>query len=182
MTQEPTAPRNPAAALEQTARFLHDAVEAQGQAIGRAQSWSTDLMAAYREQIEEYNALLQGVNRSLRAMEQLVESQAKATRAMAESLDASRELVNTAVVANRRSLDRVESLLGSMVQQATRQLEAVGNQMQASESMISGPLAAQNAAYLALTREWTDAFNNFLSGTRADERASEGEDGRKDPA
>ncbi len=178
MTQEPTAPRDAAAAFEQMGRLFHDAVEAQGQAVNRAQGWSTDIMAAYREQVEEYNALLKGVNRSLRAMEELVESQTKATKAMSESLDASRELVNTAVAANQRSLDRVESLLASMVQQSTRQLEVLSSQMQASQSMVPGPLAAQNAAYLALAREWTDAFNNFLSGTRADEGSSGAEDGR----
>ena len=178
MTQEPTAPRDPAAAFEQMSRFLRDAVEAQGQAVNRAQGWSADLMAAYREQVEEYNALLKGVNRSLRAMEELVESQTKATQAMSESLDASRELVNTAVAANQKSLDRVESLLASMVQQTTRQLEVLGGQMQAGQSVVSGPLAAQNAAYLALTREWTDTFNKFLGGARADEGSTGAEDGR----
>ncbi len=178
MTQEPTAPQNPAAAVEEIGRFLRDGVEAQGQAMSRAHGWSGDLMAAYREQVEEYNTLLQGVNRSLRAMEELVESQTKATKAMTDSLDASRELVKTAVAANQRSLDRVESLLASMVQQATRQLEVLGSQMQAGESMVSGPLATQNAAYLALTREWTDAFNSFLSGTRAKERSTGAEDVR----
>jgi DNA repair exonuclease SbcCD ATPase subunit len=165
MTDVPEAPRTAGgAAFEPIAAFLREAAEAQSQAMSMAQGWSMNVMAAYREQMEEYNAMLQSVSRSLRAMEELVESQTKAAKALGESLDASRQLVDTAVASNQKSLERVETLVTGMVDQVNGQLKALRDQAQVTESMVTGPFAAQNAAYLKMARDWMDTFNSYLGG------------------
>jgi hypothetical protein len=178
MTEEPGSPWSAGgAAFEPIASFLRDAVKAQEDAMSQAQTWSVNVMAAYREQADEFNAMLQAVNRSLLAMEELVQSQTKATRALGESLEASRQLVDTAVTSNQRSLERLESLVKGMVDQVGGQLQALGHETPTTGSVESGPLAAPNEAYLTMARAWMDAFNSFLGGTggkRPDPGTAEG--------
>jgi hypothetical protein len=175
MGEERETPRNrDGAGFETAAGFLADMAKAQGEALSQVQNWSVAAMAAYRQQAEEYNGLLQAVNRSLeaaeqgqRAMTELADSHMKATKALNDSVDASRDLVSKAVASNRQSLDRLESLVTAMVQQVGSQVAALGDQMPTAESIAAGPFAAQRAAYLEVTRTWMDAFNNVLGGGAA---------------
>jgi hypothetical protein len=168
---------------EWPAAFLGEVIKAQGMAMSQAQNWSIEVMAAYRQQAEEYGAVLQAVNRLLQAAERsqlamadLAESHAKATKALSDSVDASRELVSTAEASNRKGLERLESLVTGMVEQVGGQVATLSEQMPMTSSTVTGPLAAQNAAFSELTRTWMDAFNSLLSGGIAGRRdAGQGE-------
>jgi hypothetical protein len=181
MTDERESP-GASGGFQPSATFLNDIIKAQGRAMSTVQNWSIDVMAAYRQQAEEYNGFLQAVNRSLqaaeesqRAMAELAESHAKAMKALSDSVDASRDLVNTAADSNRVSLERLESLMTDMVKEVGGQVAAFGNQMPAAESIAAGPLAAQNSAYMELTRNWMDAFNSLLGGGAAGGQGAEPE-------
>ena len=158
------------------ATFVNEVFKAQAQAMSQAQSWSLDAMTAYREQAEAYNSLLQALNRTLaaaersqRALVELAESHAKAAQALTDGVSASRELVSTAEASNRKSLERLETLVTGMVEQAAAQVAALGSQT-LPESFTAGPLAAQNAAYQELTRTWAQAFTSMLGSGGAPEQ------------
>jgi hypothetical protein len=70
----------------------------------------------------------------------------------------------------------VESLVTGMVDQVNAQMKALRDQAQLGESMAAGPLAAQNAAYLQLSRDWMDAFTGMLGGAPAKRTDADGED------
>ena len=177
MTDQPGNARSAGSAgFEPFAAFLRGAAEAQMEAVRLAQRWSTETMETYQEQAKEYHAMLEAVNRSLRAMEELMESQTKATQALRESVDAARNLVDTAAASNRKGLERMESHVSGMVEQVDRQLQALRQQAQLGDSLTTGPLAAQNAAYAQLTRDWMEAFSGLLTGRTAQQQDDPGTD------
>jgi hypothetical protein len=175
MTDGQTTPGDAeTAASDLMTTFLREALEAQQRAISQAQDWSISTMAAYREQAEEHTALLRAVDRSLRATEDLLESQARATKALSESLDASRQLMETLVGSHQRGMDRLERMIAVAVEQVGGQLQASTPRPGLADSG-SGPFAAQNAAYLNLTKDWLDALNGFMGGglaARANDESS----------
>ena len=88
-----------------------NAVEAYERTLTLVQSWFEGILATYKEQAESYGAMLRSVDTSLRALEQVVESQAKITKALGESLDASRQVVTRprARISTARSASRPSS-------------------------------------------------------------------------
>ena len=59
-----------------------NAVEAYERTLTVVQNWFEGILATYKEQAEGYGAMLRSVDTSLRALEQVVESQAKITQAL----------------------------------------------------------------------------------------------------
>jgi hypothetical protein len=164
MTDRPTRSADAAQAVaDPMTRFFRDAIEAQERAVTQAQSWAVNIMSAYREQAEDHSALLQSVNRSLRAAEDLLESQTKATKALSESLEASRQLMETLAGSHQRGLDRLQAMVTDAVEQVSGRLQPPAPPAGASDTPTS-PLNAPNATYLQLTNEWLDALNRFMSG------------------
>lgn len=150
-----------APALESMGAMAQSAVKAYEQSLNLVQAWSDGIMATYREQSESYLAMLRSVDKSLRAMEQVVESQAKTTQALAESLTASREVVTGAMNSNQQSTERVETYVNNVLEMLTGQLETLRSQVDLGQSMMSSPVAGQNAV-LKMTQDWTDAYRRML--------------------
>lgn len=153
-----------AAGLESMGAMARSAMEAYERTLNLMQTWSEGIMATYREQTEGYAAMLVSMDKSLRAMEQVVESQAKTTKAMAESLDASRQVVTSAMRSNEHSTERVEAFVTEVLGVLTGQLEAVRSQVDLGQTMMSAPVAGQQA-FVKMTQDWTEAYSRLLGAT-----------------
>jgi hypothetical protein len=142
--------------------MAYDAVRAQQRTLELAQGWSETLVATLKEQAETYGVLLRSVNASLLAMEQAVKSQAQVTQALADSLEASRQIVQTATDTHQHSFERVETFVGGMLEVLSSQLQALRTQINLSREMFSDPVSAQGDVFLKMTQDWTDAYSQLL--------------------
>lgn len=164
MTNTADNPWGPAAGLESMGAMARSTIEAYERTLTMMQTWSEGIMATYREQTESYGAMLVSVDKSLRAMEQVVENQAKTTKALAESLDASRSVVSAAMKSNQHSTERIEAFVTEVLGVLNGQLEAVRSQVDFGQTMLSAPMAGQ-AAFAKMTQDWTEAYSRLLGAT-----------------
>ena len=72
-------------ALDAMGGLAVNAVESYERTLNLVQNWFEGIMATYKEQTESYGAMLRSVDTSLRALEQVVETQAKTTKALARA-------------------------------------------------------------------------------------------------
>jgi len=165
MTNPAENPWGSAPGLESMGAVARSAVEAYERTLKLMQTWSEGIMATYREQTESYAAMLVSVDKSLHAMEQVVENQAKTTKALAESLDASRQVVTAAMKSNQHSTERIETFVSGVLEVLTGQLEAIRSQVDLGQTMLSTPVTDQGALFLKMTQDWTDAYSRLLSST-----------------
>jgi hypothetical protein len=93
----------------------------------------------------------------------VVEGQAKITKALGESLDASRQVVSAATNSNQHSTERIETFVGDVLAVLTGQLESLKKQVDIGQTMLSDPLSAQRAMFLKMTQDWNDAYGRMLS-------------------
>jgi hypothetical protein len=98
-------------------------------------------------------------------MEQVVENQAKTTKALAESLDASRQVVDAAIKSNQHSTERVETFVTEVLEVLSGQLEAIRSQVDLGQTMLSTPMAEQGALFVQMTQDWTKAYSRLLDAT-----------------
>ena len=142
-----------------------NAVEAYERTLNLVQSWFEGILATYKEQAESYGAMLRSVDASLRAVEQVVEGQAKITKALGESLDASRQVVTAATSSNQHSTERIETFVGEVLAVLNGQLQALKSQVDIGQTMLSDPMSTQSAMFLKMTQDWSDAYGRMLSAT-----------------
>lgn len=153
----------PVPGLESLGAMVGNAVESYERTLNLVQSWFEGIMATYREQAESYGAMLRSVDASLHALEEVVEGQAKITKALGESLDASRQVVTAATNSNQHSTERVETFVADVLTVLTGQLEALKNQVDIGKTMLADPVSAQSAMFLKMTQDWSDAYGRMLS-------------------
>ena len=91
-------------------------------------------------------------------------SRSFSTKALAERLDASRQVVTTAIKSNQHSTERVEAFVTEVMGVLTGQLEAVRSQVDLGQAMLSAPAAGQQA-FVKMTQDWTEAYSRLLSAT-----------------
>jgi hypothetical protein len=151
--------------FESLGGMVDNAVESYERSLNLVQSWFEGILATYKEQAESYGAMLRSVDASLHALEEVVEGQAKITKAMGESLDASRQVVTAATNQNQNSTERIEKFVGDVLGVLTGQLQALKNQVEIGQSMMSDPMSTQSALFLKMTQEWSDAYGRMLSAT-----------------
>lgn len=149
--------------LESVGMFVDEAIQAQERALEMTQGWSESVLGTLKEQADGYSALLRSVDASLRAMEQAITSQAQTTKALAESLEASRQVVGTAMDAQQHSIDRVESFVTGMLDVLTGQRHALRTRVEIGQAMLSDPAVAQGAAFLKMSQDWVDAYGRLLN-------------------
>ena len=111
--------------------------------------------------------MLRSVDASLRAMEKAVSSQAETTKALAESLEASRQVVTSATRSQQRSVEQVESWVDGMLTALDQQLRAIRAQVEAGQALATNPAAAQGEAFLAMTQEWMEAYRRLATSAPA---------------
>ena len=149
--------------VESLGGMVSGAVESYERTLNLVQNWFEGILATYKEQAESYWAMLRSVDASLHALEEVVEGQAKITRALGESLDASRQVVSAATNSNQHSTERIETFVGDVLGVLTGQLQALKNQVDIGQTMLSDPLSAQSAMFLKMTQDWNDAYGRMLS-------------------
>ena len=153
----------PVPGLESLGGMVSNAVESYERTLNLVQNWFEGILATYKEQAESYGAMLRSVDASLHALEEVVEGQAKITRALGESLDASRQVVSAATNSNQHSTERIETFVGDVLAVLTGQLESLKKQVDIGQTMLSDPLSAQSAMFLKMTQDWNDAYGRMLS-------------------
>jgi len=151
--------------LESLGGMVDNAVESYERTLNLVQSWFEGLLATYKEQSDSYGAMLRSVDASLHALEEVVEGQAKITRALGESLDAQRQVVTAATTSNENSTERIEKFVGDVLGVLTGQLQALKSQVEIGQSMMADPVSTQSALFLKMTQDWTDAYGRMLSAT-----------------
>ena len=85
------------------------------------------------------SAIPRSVDASLHALEEVVDGQAKITNALAESLDASRQVVTAATSSNQHSTERIETPVSDVLAVLTGQLDALKSQVDIGRTMLSDP-------------------------------------------
>jgi hypothetical protein len=153
----------PASGLESLGGMVGNAVESYERTLNLVQSWFEGVLATYKEQAESYGAMLRSVDASLHALEEVVEGQAKITKALGESLDASRQVVTAATNSNQHSTERIETFVADVVGVLNGQLEALKSQVDIGKTMLADPVSAQSAMFLKMTQDWNDAYGRMLS-------------------
>jgi prophage DNA circulation protein len=153
----------PVPGLESLGGMVSNAVESYERTLNLVQNWFEGLLATYKEQAESYGAMLRSIDASLHALEEVVEGQAKITKALGESLDASRQVVSAATNSNQHSTERIETFVGDVLAVLTGQLESLKKQVDIGQTMLSDPLSAQSAMFLKMTQDWNDAYGRMLS-------------------
>jgi hypothetical protein len=96
-------------------------------------------------------------------MEQAITNQAQTTKALAGSLEVSREVVSTVMGAHQHSIARVETLLQGMLDVLTGQLEALRMQVDSRQAMLSDPVAAQSATFMKMSQDWMEAYGRLMN-------------------
>ncbi len=155
----------PVPGLESWGGMVVLSVEAYERTVTLAQSWFEGILATYKEQAESYGALLRSVDTSLRSLEQVVEAQAQITKALGESLHASRQVLTVATSSNQHSTERIEAFVGDVLAMLTAQLQALKSQVDIGQTMLADPLSTQSAMFLKMTEDWSDAYGRMLSAT-----------------
>jgi prophage DNA circulation protein len=165
----------PVPGLESLGGMVSNAVESYERTLNLVQNWFEGILATYKEQAESYGAMLRSVDASLHALEEVVDGQAKITRALGESLDASRQVVSAATNSNQHSTERIETFVGDVLAVLTGQLESLKKQVDIGQTMLSDPLSAQSAMFLKMTQDWNDAYGRMLSAIPQYKHAASGD-------
>jgi putative protein kinase ArgK-like GTPase of G3E family len=144
-------PQNPA---EAGMKAMQDAVggvlEAQQRSMGLAQDWAETVIETYRSQAESYRALTDAMRTSMEALERTLKSQEETNRAIKESLDAYRNVVESASETQERNMQLAENFFDDVVQTLRGQLES-------SRSLLLEPATKQQEFFQNVTQEWIDA-------------------------
>jgi chromosome segregation ATPase len=124
-----------------------------------ARSWSDALLTTLKEQSEDAQANLTTLAASLEAMERALASQEQANRALRQSLEGYRQIVDRYTAAQERT--------ARLVQTAVDDLKAAGEgQMEAARALLTPSIGATAATepFTRMVRAWTDAFTRFSGG------------------
>ena len=135
-----------------------------------ARDWSRGLLTMLEEQSEDTQATLATLVASLEAMERALASQEETNRALRESLQGYRQMVDRFVNAQERT--------ARLVQTSVEDLKAAGEaQMEATRALLtptSWPpdTAAATEPFTQLMKAWTEAFSRFGPDRPTDPRSS----------
>jgi hypothetical protein len=162
-TPDPAAGANPFGEL---AKFALTATE-RNMAVAR--NWSDELLTTLKEQSEDARSALTALTASLEAMERVLASQEETNRALRQSLEGYRQIVDRYATAQERT--------ARLVQTTVDDLKAAGEgQMEAARTLLSPPTwttgAATTEPFTEMMQVWADAFTRFSGGRPTDTRPS----------
>jgi wobble nucleotide-excising tRNase len=150
-------PQNPAeAGLKAVQEAVGGAVSAQQRSMGLAQNWAESVIETYRSQAESYLALTDAMTSSMEALERTLKSQEETNRALKESLDAYRNVVESAGETQERNMQLAQNFFENIVGTLRDQLES-------SRSLLLEPATKQQEIFQNLTQEWIDAYVKLLN-------------------
>jgi hypothetical protein len=127
--------------------------------MARAQNWSDTLTTTLKEQSANAQMSLAGLTDALEAMDRTLTSQEETNRAMRQSLEGYRQLIDHYVSAQERA--------AQLVRNAVDDLNAAGQgQIDAARAMLTLPTGASaaTAPFMQMMRAWTDAVTQFGGG------------------
>jgi DNA anti-recombination protein RmuC len=149
------------ASLKAVQEAVGGAVAAQQRSMGLAQNWSESLIETYRSQAESYRALTDAMSSSMTALQRTLET----NRALKESLDSYRKVVESASETQERNMQLIEDFFGNLV-------ETLRGQLEGSRSLLLEPAAKQQEFFQNLTQEWMEAYMKLLNSPLEFYRAS----------
>ena len=108
----------------------------------------------------------------MEALERTLKSQEETNRAIKESLDAYRNVLENASETQERNMQLAQSFFDDVV-------ETLRSQLESSRSLLLEPAARQQEFFQNVTQEWIDAYVRLLNAPLEFYRASvEGATGR----
>jgi hypothetical protein len=132
-------------------------VAAQERSLQVAQSWSDALLATLKDQTEDSRANLTTLADSLRAMEKALESQEETNKAIRQSLDGYRTIVERYAAAQERTAKLVQDAVEDLKNAAQGQLEA------AKAFMTPPPAVAASAEpFTEMLNAWNTAVSQMM--------------------
>lgn len=153
---------DPAAGTNPFGELVKFALAATERNTSMAQSWSDALLTTFKEQSEDAHATLAALAASLEAMERALVSQEETNRALRQSLEGYRQLVDRYAAAQERTT--------RLAQGAVDDLKAAGQgQMEATRALLSLPTWATGAQtatepFTQVLQAWAEAYNRFSGG------------------
>ena len=148
---------NPAeAGLSSMQEVLGGAVAAQQRSVGLAQDWTQGVIDSYKNQAENYQALMEAMKSSLSALETTLKSQEETNRALRQSLDAYKSALENASNAQERNMQLAQSFFNDIV-------ETLRGQVESSRSLLLEPATRQQEFFQNVTQEWLDAYMRVLN-------------------
>jgi DNA anti-recombination protein RmuC len=101
----------------------------------------------------------------MEALERTLKSQEETNRALKESLDSYRDVVESASETQERNLELAQNFFDTVV-------ETLRDQLESSRSLLLEPAARQQELFQNLTQEWIDAYVRLLNAPLEFYRAS----------
>lgn len=158
--------QNPAeAGLKAMQDAMGGALATQQRSVRLAQDWSESVIETYRSQAESYRALTDAMRSSMEALERTLKSQEETNRAIKESLDAYRNVVESASQTQERNMQLAQSFFDDVV-------ETLRGQLESSRALLLEPAAKQQEFFQNVTQEWIDAYVRLLNAPLEFYRAS----------
>jgi wobble nucleotide-excising tRNase len=149
--------QNPAeAGLKAVQDAMGGVVTSQQRSMNLAQDWAESVIASYRSQAESYRALTDAMRSSMVALERTLQSQEETNRALKESLDAYRNVVESAGETQERNMELAQSFFDDVV-------ETLRSQIESSRALLLEPAAKQQEFFQNVTQEWIDAYMRLLN-------------------
>jgi HPt (histidine-containing phosphotransfer) domain-containing protein len=131
------------------------ALEAQRRSVGLAQDWAEGVISSYKAQAESYKALTDAMRSSMEALDSTLKSQEETNRALRQSLDAYRGVLENAGATQEQSLRVAQGFFEDVVKTLRLQLEG-------SQALLAEPVQRQQEFFQSVTQEWMDAYTKLL--------------------
>lgn len=159
-------PQNPAeAGLKAMQDAMGGAVAAQQRSMNLAQNWAENVIETYRSQAESYRSLTEAMRSSMEAFRRTLEAQEETNRALKESLDSYRNVVEGANETQERNMQMAQDFFDNIVQTLRDQIES-------SRNLLLEPAVKQQEFFQNITQEWLDAYTKLLNAPLEFYRAS----------
>ena len=76
---------------------------------------------------------------------------------------------------NQHSTERIEAFVGDAMAMLTGQLQALKNQVDMGQAMLSDPISTSSTAFLKMTKDWSDAYDRMLGPANPFKPAAHGD-------
>lgn len=163
-TPDPTALPNP---FNELAKFAQAATERN---MALARNWSDTLLTSVKDQSEDARTTLTTLAASLEAMERALASQEETNRALRQSLEGYRNIIDRYAAAQERT--------ARLVQTSVDDLKAAGeSQIEAARALLTPPTwttgsTAPAEPFTQIMNAWIEAFTRLAGDRTADPRSS----------
>ena len=148
---------NPAqAGLKSMQDMFGGAVAAQQRSVSLAQDWTQGVIDSYENQAASYGALMDAMKSSLAALETTLKSQEETNKALRQSLDAYKSVLENASQTQEKNMQLAQRFFNDIV-------ETLRGQLESSRSLLVEPAVKQQEFFQNITQEWLDAYMKLLN-------------------